>query len=76
MSGPEDPSLPQVTAVSHSDDTGVGTGSEQPDARIAGRLGFSSATHFSKYFHQRTGQTPIAFRDTVRGHAPGHEAAR
>ncbi|WP_425314981.1 helix-turn-helix domain-containing protein [Streptomyces viridochromogenes] len=54
----------------------MGTGSEQPDARIAGRLGFSSATHFSKYFHQRTGQTPIAFRDTVRGHAPGHEAAR
>ncbi|MFF5303402.1 helix-turn-helix domain-containing protein [Streptomyces sp. NPDC013161] len=39
-------------------------------ARIADRLGFSSATHFSKYFHQRTGQTPIAFRDTVRGHTP------
>ncbi|WP_405731733.1 AraC family transcriptional regulator [Streptomyces sp. NBC_00028] len=33
---------------------------------IAGHLGFASATHFSKYFHQRTGQTPIAFRDTVR----------
>ncbi|NUR41018.1 MAG: AraC family transcriptional regulator, partial [Streptomyces sp.] len=32
----------------------------------AGHLGFASATHFSKYFHQRTGQTPIAFRDTVR----------
>ncbi|NUS28565.1 MAG: helix-turn-helix transcriptional regulator [Streptomyces sp.] len=33
---------------------------------IAGHLGFASATHFSKYFHQRTGQTPIAFRETVR----------
>ncbi|MEU8762852.1 helix-turn-helix transcriptional regulator [Streptomyces sp. NPDC048659] len=46
--------------LAHSDETA---------ARIADRLGFSSATHFSKYFHQRTGQTPIAFRDTVRGHA-------
>jgi AraC-like DNA-binding protein len=44
--------------------------SDQSAARIADRLGFSSATHFSKYFHQRTGQTPIAFRDTVRGHTP------
>ncbi|MFI6370043.1 helix-turn-helix domain-containing protein [Streptomyces sp. NPDC050546] len=41
--------------------------SDQSAARIADRLGFSSATHFSKYFHHRTGQTPIAFRDTVRG---------
>ena len=41
--------------------------SDQTAARIADRLGFSSATHFSKYFHQRTGQSPIAFRDTVRG---------
>ncbi|MCQ9132328.1 helix-turn-helix transcriptional regulator [Streptomyces hilarionis] len=45
--------------------------SDRPAARIAGRLGFSSATHFSKYFHQRTGQTPIAFRDSVRGRRPG-----
>ncbi|MFI2635218.1 helix-turn-helix transcriptional regulator [Streptomyces collinus] len=45
--------------------------SDQTAARIAGRLGFSSATHFSKFFHQRTGQSPIAFRGTVRGHAPG-----
>ncbi|MFF7527013.1 helix-turn-helix domain-containing protein [Streptomyces pseudovenezuelae] len=37
---------------------------------VADRLGFSSATHFNKYFHQRTGQTPIAFRDTVRGRSP------
>ncbi|MFE1838641.1 helix-turn-helix transcriptional regulator [Streptomyces sviceus] len=44
--------------------------SDQSAARIADRLGFSSATHFNKYFHQRTGQTPIAFRDTVRGHSP------
>ncbi|MFF8908041.1 helix-turn-helix transcriptional regulator [Streptomyces olivaceoviridis] len=42
--------------------------SDRTAARIATRLGFSSATHFSKYFHQRTGQSPIAFRDTVRGH--------
>ncbi|MFI8891308.1 helix-turn-helix domain-containing protein [Streptomyces paradoxus] len=45
--------------------------SDQTAARIADRLGFSSATHFSKYFHQRTGQSPIAFRGTVRGQAPG-----
>jgi AraC-like DNA-binding protein len=44
--------------------------SDQTAAHIADRLGFSSATHFSKYFHQRTGQTPIAFRTMVRGH-PG-----
>jgi AraC-like DNA-binding protein len=44
--------------------------SDQSAARIADRLGFSSATHFSKYFHQRTGQTPIAFRDSVRGNPP------
>ncbi|MEU2226649.1 helix-turn-helix transcriptional regulator [Streptomyces sp. NPDC018347] len=42
---------------------------DQTAARIADHLGFPSATHFGKYFHQRTGQTPIAFRDTVRGHA-------
>ncbi|GAA4557116.1 AraC family transcriptional regulator [Streptomyces collinus] len=45
--------------------------SDQTAARIADRLGFSSATHFSKFFHQHTGQSPIAFRGTVRGHAPG-----
>ncbi|MEU6474477.1 AraC family transcriptional regulator [Streptomyces massasporeus] len=42
--------------------------SDQSAARIADRLGFSSATHFSKYFHHRTGQSPITFRATVRGH--------
>lgn len=35
-------------------------------ARIAARLGFSSATNFAKYFHQRAGLAPIAFRTTVR----------
>ncbi|MEV7283801.1 AraC family transcriptional regulator [Streptomyces sp. NPDC093252] len=44
--------------------------SDQSAARIAGRLGFPSATHFSKFFLRGTGQTPLAFRDTVRGHAP------
>ncbi|MER5446381.1 helix-turn-helix transcriptional regulator [Streptomyces sp. NPDC002764] len=41
---------------------------DQTAARIADHLGFPSATHFSRYFCQRTGQTPIGFRDTVRGH--------
>ncbi|MGW2255528.1 helix-turn-helix domain-containing protein [Kitasatospora sp. NPDC001660] len=44
---------------------------DQSAAQIADRLGFSSATNFSKYFHQRTGTTPIAFRTTTRGHNPG-----
>ncbi|MGY0500340.1 helix-turn-helix domain-containing protein [Nocardia sp. FBN12] len=45
--------------------------SDQTATRIADRLGFTSATHFSKYFHQRTGQTPITFRDAIRGHESG-----
>jgi AraC-like DNA-binding protein len=40
---------------------------DQSVSRIAAQLGFSSATNFSKYFHQRTGQAPIAFRAAVRG---------
>ncbi|WP_406836072.1 helix-turn-helix transcriptional regulator [Streptomyces sp. AHU1] len=40
-------------------------------ARIADRLGFSSATNFAKYFHQRAGQAPIAFRTTVRERGTG-----
>ncbi|MGC5561928.1 AraC family transcriptional regulator [Streptomyces sp. FR-108] len=44
--------------------------SDQSAARIADRLGFPSATHFSKFFHRGTGQTPIVFRDTARGHPP------
>jgi AraC-like DNA-binding protein len=42
---------------------------DQPAAKIAIRLGFSSATNFSKFFHQRTGMTPLAFRQAVRGTA-------
>ncbi|GAA0657381.1 helix-turn-helix domain-containing protein [Kitasatospora atroaurantiaca] len=42
---------------------------DQSASRIAAQLGFTSATNFSKYFHQRTGQSPIAFRATVRGHS-------
>ncbi|WP_233413485.1 AraC family transcriptional regulator [Nucisporomicrobium flavum] len=47
--------------LAHSDDTA---------AQIATRLGFTSATNFSKYFHQRTGTTPIAFRAAVRAGRP------
>ncbi|WP_091029603.1 AraC family transcriptional regulator [Glycomyces harbinensis] len=36
--------------------------SAMPAARIGQRLGFSSATNFNKFFAQRTGMTPIAFR--------------
>jgi AraC-like DNA-binding protein len=36
-----------------------------PAARIGERLGFTSATNFNKFFAQRTGTTPIAFRDSV-----------
>jgi AraC-like DNA-binding protein len=39
--------------------------SDQPANLIAHQLGFSSATNFSKYFQQRTGQTPISFRATL-----------
>ena len=40
---------------------------DQPAAKIAVRLGFSSATNFGKFFHQRTGTSPLAFRHAVRG---------
>lgn len=36
-----------------------------PAARIGERLGFSSPTNFNKFFAQRTGTTPIAFRSKV-----------
>jgi AraC-like DNA-binding protein len=39
---------------------------DEPAARIATRLGFTSATNFSKYFHQRAGLTPLAFRTRIR----------
>jgi AraC-like DNA-binding protein len=47
--------------LAHSDDTA---------AQIATRLGFTSATNFSKYFHQRTGTTPIAFRAAIHASTP------
>jgi AraC-like DNA-binding protein len=40
---------------------------DQPAANIAARLGFSSSTNFGKFFHQRTGKSPLAFRHAVRG---------
>ena len=40
--------------------------SDHTAAQIAARLGFTSATNFSKYYHQRTGTTPIAFRIATR----------
>ncbi|MEU9288953.1 AraC family transcriptional regulator [Streptomyces sp. NPDC048275] len=40
---------------------------DQPASRVAAQLGFTSATNFSKFFHQRTDQSPLAFRATVRG---------
>ncbi|MEV3937930.1 helix-turn-helix transcriptional regulator [Glycomyces sp. NPDC049804] len=40
--------------------------SDRTAAKIARDLGFKDATNFSKYFHQRTGQTPIAFRAAAR----------
>ncbi|MBO8196980.1 helix-turn-helix transcriptional regulator [Streptomyces smyrnaeus] len=36
-------------------------------ARIATALGFADATNFAKFFHQRSGTTPGAFRASVRG---------
>ncbi|MFF3611758.1 helix-turn-helix domain-containing protein [Streptomyces sp. NPDC002580] len=45
-------------------------------AHIAAQLGFSSATNFAKYFHQRAGQAPIAFRTTVRHRGGGVPAPR
>ncbi|MCK9904961.1 helix-turn-helix domain-containing protein [Frankia sp. Cpl3] len=39
--------------------------SDNSAAQIAARLGFTSATNFNKYFHQRTGSTPIGFRTAV-----------
>ena len=41
-----------------------------PAAKIAARLGFPSATNFGKFFRQRTGTSPLAFRHAVRGTAP------
>ena len=40
--------------------------SDRTAAQIATHLGFTSATNFSKYFLQRTGTAPIAFRAGLR----------
>ncbi|GAB4583674.1 helix-turn-helix domain-containing protein [Nocardia sp. IFM 10818] len=37
-----------------------------PVARIADQLGFDDASNFSKYFQQRAGVTPMAFRERTR----------
>ncbi|MGW1158689.1 helix-turn-helix domain-containing protein [Streptomyces sp. NPDC002519] len=42
--------------------------SDRTAAQIADQLGFPNPTQFNKYFHQRTGQSPIGFRRAVRGH--------
>ncbi|MFG2824089.1 helix-turn-helix domain-containing protein [Kitasatospora sp. NPDC048365] len=39
--------------------------SDRSAARIAEHLGFADAANFAKYFHQRTGTSPIAFRTAV-----------
>ncbi|MBR7838231.1 AraC family transcriptional regulator [Actinospica durhamensis] len=44
---------------------------DQSAAQIAAHLGFATATHFTKYFHQRAGLTPTAFRASVHGEAAG-----
>ncbi|GAA1680741.1 AraC family transcriptional regulator [Kribbella yunnanensis] len=44
--------------LAHSDDSAV---------QISQQLGFRTPTQFAKYFVQRTGQTPMAFRSEVSG---------
>jgi AraC-like DNA-binding protein len=39
----------------------------EPAATIAAHLGFTSATHFGKFFQRHTGRTPLAFRASQRG---------
>jgi AraC-like DNA-binding protein len=41
---------------------------DQPAAKIAARLGFSSATNFSKFFRQRAGTSPLAADAERRRH--------
>jgi len=42
----------------------------EPASTIAAHLGFTSATHFGKFFQRRTGQTPLAFRASQRASPP------
>ncbi|WP_326686570.1 helix-turn-helix domain-containing protein [Streptomyces sp. NBC_01795] len=39
---------------------------DSPSALIATQLGFADATNFTKFFHQRAGTAPGAFRTSVR----------
>ncbi|MEU8887759.1 helix-turn-helix transcriptional regulator [Streptomyces sp. NPDC048442] len=43
------------------------THSDHSAARIAGLLGFQDAANFGKFFQQRAGSSPLAFRTTARG---------
>ncbi|MFJ7149127.1 helix-turn-helix domain-containing protein [Streptomyces sp. NPDC100445] len=43
---------------------------DQSAVQVSRQLGFSSATNFSKYFQERTGQSPIGFRTSIRGLPP------
>jgi AraC-like DNA-binding protein len=42
-----------------------------PVAAVADALGFDDASNFSKYFTQRAGSTPAAFRRLARGEEAG-----
>jgi AraC-like DNA-binding protein len=44
---------------------------DETAAQISDRLGFVTPSQFSKYFMQRTGRSPIDFRNGVRGCAEG-----
>jgi transcriptional regulator GlxA family with amidase domain len=37
-----------------------------PIGRIGAAVGFPDAANFSKFFHQHTGATPVAFRTELR----------
>jgi AraC-like DNA-binding protein len=44
--------------------------SDHSASRVAALLGFRDAANFGKYFQQRTGESPLAFRTTARGGTP------
>ncbi|CAM5662485.1 transcriptional regulator [Streptomyces spiroverticillatus] len=43
--------------------------SDHSASRVAALLGFRDAANFGKFFHQRTGESPLGFRATARGGA-------
>ncbi|MEU2778318.1 AraC family transcriptional regulator, partial [Streptomyces sp. NPDC007162] len=49
---------------------------DETAAQISDRLGFVTASQFSKYFIQRTGRSPVDFRNGVRGRAEGRSRTR